>query len=108
MDENAERQERLRERQEQRQARLQARRRARARREFDSSVPSPCILVCQLDPKSGFCLGCARSADEIREWMILSAAEKRAILERLPGRKAEAEWRSAADALASGQEGGSI
>jgi predicted Fe-S protein YdhL (DUF1289 family) len=52
--------------------------------------------VCQLDPRSGFCLGCARSADEIREWMILSAEEKTAILAKLPARKADPLWRASA------------
>lgn len=79
-----------------RRARLRARRRERRRREFDSSVPSPCILVCQLDPQSGYCLGCARSADEIREWMILSAEEKTAILSKLPARKTDPAWQAAA------------
>jgi len=50
-------------------------------------VPSPCIAVCQIDNATGFCLGCYRNVDEIREWPILTAAEKTDILEKLAERK---------------------
>ena len=62
--------------------------RQRRRREFDTSVPSPCITVCQVDDATGCCIGCYRSIDEIREWPILSADEKRAVLARIAERKA--------------------
>ncbi len=68
--------------------RQRARRRPRARREFDTSVPSPCITVCQVDDATGCCIGCYRSIDEIREWPILSADEKRTVLARIAERKA--------------------
>src|SRR3546814_3108544 len=48
-----------------------ARRRARPQRVFDTSVPSPCIAVCQVDPASNLCIGCRRHVDEIREWPIM-------------------------------------
>lgn len=64
--------------------------RSRRRPEFDSSVPSPCITVCQVDDATGCCIGCYRSIDEIREWPILSADEKRAVLARIAERKAAA------------------
>ena len=70
------------------QRRERARRRPRRRREFDTSVPSPCITVCQVDDATGCCIGCYRSIDEIREWPILSADEKRAVLARIAERKA--------------------
>lgn len=63
--------------------------RDRARRTYDTSIPSPCIGVCQLDPSTGYCRGCLRDIDEIRDWMILSAEEKRALLERLERRRQE-------------------
>lgn len=62
-------------------------RRQRARAQLDTSVPSPCITVCQIDPKDDICIGCRRSIDEIRDWPILSAEEKRAVLALLPGRR---------------------
>ncbi len=64
--------------------------RSRRRPEFDTSVPSPCITVCQVDDATGCCVGCYRSIDEIREWPILSADEKRAVLARIAERKAAA------------------
>ena len=50
-------------------------------------MPSPCITVCQVDDATGCCIGCYRSIDEIREWPILSADEKRAVLARIAERK---------------------
>jgi predicted Fe-S protein YdhL (DUF1289 family) len=64
-----------------------ARRRERPRRSFDTTIASPCIDVCQLDHDTGYCRGCLRDIDEIRNWMILSADEKRALLDRLEERR---------------------
>ncbi len=63
------------------------RRTGRPRRTFDQSVPSPCIAVCTLDDDD-VCIGCLRTADEIREWMILEREEKLAVLERVRARRA--------------------
>jgi predicted Fe-S protein YdhL (DUF1289 family) len=63
------------------------RRRARPQRSFDTSVPSPCIAVCQVDPRSDLCIGCRRHIDEIREWPIMTAEQKRAVLAALAGRR---------------------
>ena len=30
--------------------------------------PTPCIHVCDLDPESGLCKGCHRTAEEICAW----------------------------------------
>ena len=54
----------------------------------DDSVPSPCIAVCQIDDATGHCLGCHRDVDEIREWLIMSGDEKRAVLARIAERRA--------------------
>lgn len=51
-----------------------------------AAVPSPCILVCQLDRKTGWCLGCGRTGGEIMAWPEASDDEKRAVLNRLPER----------------------
>lgn len=51
------------------------------------SVPSPCTNVCQLDPRTGWCLGCRRTMDEISRWPVASDAERRAILDRLRSRR---------------------
>ena len=71
----------------QRQIRRQTRRNRRA--QIDTSVPSPCKSLCQIDKTDGTCLGCQRTLDEIRDWMVMSAEEKRAVwarLEALPRR----------------------
>lgn len=54
---------------------------------FDTSVPSPCISVCQMEEATGLCLGCRRTVDEIRDWIILTPDEKRAVLARIAERK---------------------
>ena len=54
---------------------------------FDTSVPSPCISVCQMEGATGLCLGCRRTVDEIRDWIILTPDEKRAVLARIADRK---------------------
>ncbi len=64
-----------------------ARRRNRPQRTFDTSVPSPCIAVCQVDPKTDLCIGCRRNIDEIRNWPILTAEQKREVLASLPKRR---------------------
>ena len=65
----------------------QRRRSGRPARQFDNSVPSPCISVCTLD-KHGICEGCYRHQDEIRDWMIMSRQEKLECLKRTEARMA--------------------
>jgi len=50
-------------------------------------VSSPCVGVCQLDPHSGFCLGCLRSLDEISAWSRISPNEQRRILDAVAERR---------------------
>lgn len=76
-------------RDERRTARRAERRRRVRERVFDDSVPSPCISVCQLDSANDLCLGCLRHIDEIRDWPVMTAEEKREVLERIEARKAE-------------------
>lgn len=33
------------------------------------TVPSPCIKVCAVDGKTGWCIGCGRSIKEITDWV---------------------------------------
>ncbi len=68
--------------------RRRQRRRDRPARTFDNSVPSPCIAVCTIDSVTDQCIGCRRSVDEIRDWMIMTAEEKRTVLARIAERKA--------------------
>ena len=68
--------------------RTRRRGRAARRRVFDTSVPSPCISVCQVDNATGQCIGCYRTIDEIRDWPIMTADEKTDVLGRIATRKA--------------------
>tara|TARA_Y100001935_G_C17000842_1_gene358122 strand:- start:389 stop:553 length:165 start_codon:yes stop_codon:yes gene_type:complete len=48
-------------------------------------VESPCIKVCTLE--GNICIGCYRTQDEIREWMIFSDKQKKETLEKIKLRK---------------------
>lgn len=72
---------------EERESLRRRRREERRRLLFDTSVPSPCISVCQMEEATGLCLGCRRTVDEIRDWIILTPDEKRAVLARIAQRK---------------------
>ncbi len=50
-------------------------------------IPSPCNKVCRIDPGSGYCLGCARTLEEIGRWSLLSEAEQRTLVAELPARR---------------------
>lgn len=49
-------------------------------------MESPCILVCSIDDKTGYCFGCGRTRTEIGAWTTYSSDERRAIMASLPGR----------------------
>ncbi len=70
-------------------AQRRAERRRRVREQtFDTTVASPCIAICQLGPDD-LCVGCLRSMDEIRDWPIMTAEEKRTVLANIEARKTE-------------------
>lgn len=52
----------------------------------EQEVESPCVGVCTLDETTGFCLGCYRTADEIKNWWDKSNAEKIVVLRALDTR----------------------
>jgi predicted Fe-S protein YdhL (DUF1289 family) len=62
-------------------------RREERRRLLASGPPSPCISVCQIDPKTGWCIGCHRTIDEIRDWIISTPDDRQRILDALPARR---------------------
>ena len=45
------------------------------------TIESPCIQICKLE--NDICIGCGRTQDEIRDWMILTDEERKEIMERL-------------------------
>lgn len=49
-------------------------------------MESPCILVCSIDMKTGYCFGCGRTRDEIGGWISYSDQERRDIMASLPAR----------------------
>ena len=52
-----------------------------------STIESPCIDICQLNPSTGICTGCFRTMDEISLWIELSDDEKREVLRLAKGRE---------------------
>ncbi|HSU76838.1 MAG TPA: DUF1289 domain-containing protein [Burkholderiales bacterium] len=55
------------------------------------AVESPCNKVCQMDPNSGLCIGCARTLDEIARWAEMSDAERERVMAQLPHRNSGTE-----------------
>lgn len=49
-------------------------------------METPCILICSIDDKTGYCFGCGRTRDEIGGWSLYTDAERRAIMLTLPAR----------------------
>ena len=50
-------------------------------------VPSPCVNICRIDPRTRTCHGCRRTLDEIAAWSALGDADKRRVWRQLPGRE---------------------
>ncbi|MGB7181200.1 MAG: DUF1289 domain-containing protein [Burkholderiaceae bacterium] len=48
--------------------------------------PSPCISICEMNPQTGYCQGCARTIDEIARWATMNSKEKQAVLDQLENR----------------------
>ena len=53
-------------------------------------IESPCVKVCTLNARSGLCLGCGRTVDEIACWSAMSAAERVRLMRELPARNSGA------------------
>ncbi|MDR6632817.1 putative Fe-S protein YdhL (DUF1289 family) [Phyllobacterium sp. 1468] len=58
-----------------------------------SIIESPCILVCAIDMKTGFCFGCGRTREEIGTWSIMSPETRRNVMASLPDRLETVERR---------------
>ena len=50
-------------------------------------VPSPCIDVCRMDARTGWCEGCLRTIDEIAQWSSWDETMKGAVWARLTTRR---------------------
>lgn len=55
-------------------------------RKQSASTASPCVNVCRIDERSGFCVGCARTLNEIAAWSTASDLDRQRILERVAAR----------------------
>lgn len=56
-------------------------------------MESPCILVCSIDDKTGYCFGCGRTREEIAGWIGMTSLERREIMANLPARLETVERR---------------
>ena len=56
------------------------RRRQRNRIRWED-IKSPCVKICTLE--DGVCIGCRRTQDEIREWVIMTDNQREKIMKRL-------------------------
>lgn len=54
-----------------------------------SPIESPCILVCTIEPSTGWCRGCGRTTHEIGAWSIYPPEQRAEIMRALPERMAE-------------------
>jgi predicted Fe-S protein YdhL (DUF1289 family) len=61
------------------------------------AVPSPCIDVCRMDETTGWCIGCARTLDEIAAWSTLDDMAKLKVWKLLPARRDELRASGALD-----------
>ena len=57
---------------------------------MSGSVASPCVSLCRIDARTGWCEGCWRSLDEIAAWSTLGDEDKRRVWALLPLRRAQA------------------
>ena len=62
-----------------------------AARQDIAAVPSPCTNVCRMDERSGWCVGCMRTLDEIAAWATLSDTAKLEVWDQLALRRARCQ-----------------
>ncbi|HLH50363.1 MAG TPA: DUF1289 domain-containing protein [Roseiarcus sp.] len=67
---------------------------------------TPCQNICVLDPLSGLCIGCGRTAEEIAAWPRLSEAERLATMAGLEARLRGARSRKARSGRVAARERG--
>lgn len=52
----------------------------------NAEITSPCIKVCAIDGRTGFCLGCGRTMAEIGNWVKLGPDGRKEVTKSLPER----------------------
>lgn len=58
-----------------------------------TAIESPCILVCSIDERTGYCFGCGRTREEIGAWLTMTPQDRRAVMALLPARLETVERR---------------
>lgn len=56
-------------------------------------METPCILICSIDDKTGYCFGCGRTRQEIGLWTSYTGEERRGIMAELAARLETVERR---------------
>jgi len=51
-----------------------------------AAIDSPCMLVCSIDMRTGYCFGCGRTRDEIGAWLDMTSEARRDVMDHLPAR----------------------
>ena len=51
-------------------------------------IVTPCVSICEMDARTGFCRGCLRTLDEIAAWSVLDDDARRTVMAELPARRA--------------------
>lgn len=50
-------------------------------------IQSPCIGVCSMDDLTGYCYGCYRTIEEIKDWSDMRQPEHKKLLAELDARQ---------------------
>jgi predicted Fe-S protein YdhL (DUF1289 family) len=58
-----------------------------------NDIESPCILVCSMDQRTGYCFGCGRTRQEIEDWIDMTPEMRRSVMAVLPARLETVERR---------------
>ncbi len=58
-----------------------------------AEIESPCVLICTVDMKTGYCFGCGRTREEISGWMYMTPQQRKEIMVILPARLETVERR---------------
>ena len=55
----------------------------------ERDVESPCNRVCTIDARTGYCVGCLRTLDEISRWYAMTNPERARLLSALEARRGD-------------------
>lgn len=50
---------------------------------YETQPDTPCIAICSTSQGDEYCKGCGRSFAEVRHWLAMSPADKRAVWRRI-------------------------